>query len=57
MALIVSHYGAEDADLCLRPYTERLLPQITADAGLARVYGEIEIPSREVLSAWNATAC
>ena len=43
-----SHYGAEDADLCLRLH-ERLLPQITADAGLARVYGEIEIPSREVL--------
>ncbi len=41
-------YGAEDSDLCLRLH-ERLYPQIQADAGLARIYGEIEMPSREVL--------
>ncbi|MFT3848185.1 MAG: DNA polymerase I [Propionivibrio sp.] len=43
-----AEYGAEDADLCLRLH-ERLFPQIQADAGLARIYGEIEMPSREVL--------
>ena len=43
-----AEYGAEDSDLCLRLH-ERLFPQIQADAGLSRIYGEIEIPSREVL--------
>ncbi|MEO8409312.1 MAG: DNA polymerase I [Propionivibrio sp.] len=43
-----AEYGAEDSDLCLRLH-ERLFPQITADAGLTRVYGEIEIPTRDVL--------
>jgi len=43
-----SEYAAEDADLCLRLH-ERLYPQIAADQGLARVYGEIEIPAREIL--------
>jgi DNA polymerase-1 len=43
-----SEYGAEDSDLCLR-LQERLYPQIAADAGLARVYGEIEIPVRDIL--------
>lgn len=43
-----AEYGAEDSDLCLRLH-ERLYPQITADEGLTRVYGEIEIPSREIL--------
>ena len=41
-------YGAEDADLCLRLHA-RLFPQIAADPGLARIYSEIEMPSREVL--------
>ena len=45
---LASEYGAEDSDLCLR-LAERLLPQIAADVGLSRIYGEIEIPSREVL--------
>ncbi|MDR2507815.1 MAG: DNA polymerase I, partial [Candidatus Accumulibacter sp.] len=43
-----AEYGAEDADLCLRLH-ERLFPRIAADPGLARVYSEIEIPSREIL--------
>ena len=43
-----AEYGAEDSDLCLRLH-ERLYPQIAADQGLTRVYGEIEIPSREIL--------
>ena len=43
-----AEYGAEDSDLCLRLH-ERLYPQITANEGLTRVYGEIEIPSREIL--------
>ena len=43
-----AEYGAEDSDLCLRLH-ERLYPQIAADAGLTRIYGEIEMPSREVL--------
>ena len=43
-----AEYGAEDSDLCLRLH-DRLYPQIQADAGLAHIYGEIEMPSREVL--------
>jgi len=43
-----AEYGAEDSDLCLRLH-ERLYPQIAADQGLTRVYGEIEIPSRDIL--------
>ena len=43
-----AEYGAEDSDLCLRLH-ERLFPQIQANAGLAHIYGEIEMPSREVL--------
>ena len=43
-----AEYGAEDADLCLRLHA-CLYPQITADAGLTRVYGDIEMPTREVL--------
>ena len=41
-------YGAEDADLCLRLH-QRLYPQIAADPGLAYIYGEIEIPARDIL--------
>ena len=41
-------YAAEDADLCLRLHA-RLYPPIAADAGLKRVYEEIELPAREVL--------
>jgi DNA polymerase-1 len=43
-----SEYAAEDADLCLRLHAI-LYPQIVADQGLARVYGEIEIPARDIL--------
>jgi DNA polymerase-1 len=43
-----AEYGAEDSDLCLRLH-ERLYPQITAAPGLARVYGEIEVPARDIL--------
>ncbi|MBK5913188.1 DNA polymerase I, partial [Rhodocyclus purpureus] len=41
-------YAAEDADLCLRLHA-RLYPQIAAEAGLARIYGEIEMPVRDIL--------
>jgi DNA polymerase-1 len=43
-------YGAEDSDLCLQLH-QRFFPKINADAGLKRIYGEIEIPVREVLFA------
>ena len=43
-----AEYAAEDADLCLRLHA-RLYPQIAADQGLARIYGEIEIPARDIL--------
>ena len=49
-----AEYGAEDSDLCLRLH-ERLFPQITADQGLARVYGEIEIPARDILFRMERT--
>ena len=41
-------YAAEDADLTLRLHAV-LFPRIAAEAGLARVYAEIEMPVREVL--------
>ncbi len=41
-------YAAEDADLCLRLH-QVLYPRIAADAGLTRIYREIEMPVREVL--------
>ncbi len=43
-----AEYGAEDADLCLRLH-QQLYPQISADPGLMRIYGEIEMPSRDIL--------
>ena len=43
-----AEYAAEDADLCLRLH-DRLYPRIAADAGLAYIYGEIEIPARDIL--------
>jgi len=43
-----AEYGAEDSDLCLQLH-ERLFPQIAASEGLSRVYGEIEIPVRDIL--------
>jgi DNA polymerase-1 len=49
-----AEYAAEDADLCLRLHA-RLYPQITADAGLLRVYETIEMPVREILLRMERT--
>jgi DNA polymerase-1 len=49
-----AEYGAEDSDLCLR-LSERLFPRISADAGLYRVYSEIEIPVRDILYRMERT--
>ena len=49
-----AEYAAEDADLCLRLHA-RLHPQITADAGLARVYATIEMPVRDILFRMERT--
>ncbi|MFZ1446237.1 MAG: DNA polymerase I, partial [Candidatus Dechloromonas phosphoritropha] len=49
-----AEYAVEDADLCLRLHA-RLYPQIAADAGLAHVYGAIEIPVREILFRMERT--
>jgi len=49
-----AEYGAEDSDLCLRLH-ERLFPQIAVDQGLARIYGEIEIPARDILFRMERT--
>ncbi len=43
-----AEYAAEDADLCLRLHRV-LYPAIAAQAGLTRIYSEIEIPAREIL--------
>lgn len=43
-----AEYGAEDSDLCLQLH-DRLHPQIAASPGLSCVYGEIEIPVRDIL--------
>ena len=45
---LAAEYGAEDSDLCLR-LQERLFPQIADDPGFTYVYGEIEIPVRDIL--------
>jgi DNA polymerase-1 len=49
-----AEYSAEDSDLCLR-LQERLFPQIAADPGFARIYGEIEIPVRDILYRMERT--
>jgi DNA polymerase-1 len=49
-----SEYAAEDADLCLR-LQQRLYPQIAADAGLSRIYEDIEIPVRDILFRMERT--
>ncbi len=41
-------YSAEDADVTLRLH-QTLYPQLAADRGLAFIYRQIEMPSREVL--------
>ncbi len=43
-----TEYSAEDADVTLRLH-RALYPAVADDAKLARVYGDIEIPVREVL--------
>jgi DNA polymerase-1 len=43
-----SAYSCEDTDFTLRLHAV-LHPRISADQGLARIYGEIEMPVREVL--------
>ena len=43
-----TEYSAEDADVALRLH-RALYPALAGDAKLAHVYGEIEIPVREVL--------
>jgi DNA polymerase I len=43
-----AEYAAEDADITLRLH-QALYPQVAADAGLDRVYSEIEVPTSRVL--------
>ncbi|SDI45511.1 DNA polymerase I [Paraburkholderia phenazinium] len=43
-----AEYAAEDADITLRLH-HALYPQVAADAGLKRVYSEIEVPTSRVL--------
>ncbi|MEY2632302.1 MAG: hypothetical protein RIR00_956, partial [Pseudomonadota bacterium] len=47
-------YAAEDADLTWR-LNALLLPQLGAEAGLQRVYADIELPAREVLFQMERT--
>ncbi len=49
-----SAYGAEDSDLCLQLHS-RLFPQIEESPGLTTVYGDIEMPSREILFRMERT--
>ena len=49
-----AEYGAEDSDLCLRLHAQ-LQTQIEANEGLTRVYGEIEIPVRDILYRMERT--
>ncbi len=49
-----AEYAAEDADITLRLH-QTLYPRLCAEPGLARVYGEIEMPVREVLFKMERT--
>jgi len=49
-----TEYAAEDADITLRLH-HALYPQIAAQAGLTRVYGDIELPLMPVLQAVERT--
>ncbi|WP_026686539.1 DNA polymerase I [Azovibrio restrictus] len=51
---LAAEYAAEDADITLRLH-QALYPQVSADAGLARIYGDIEMPAREVLFKMERT--
>lgn len=43
-----TEYAAEDSDITLRLH-QTMLPHVESDAGLARIYREIEMPTMEVL--------
>ena len=43
-----TEYSAEDSDVTLRLH-HALYPQVAADAKLARIYGELEMPVRSIL--------
>ncbi len=49
-----AEYSCEDSDMALHVH-QALLPQIEAEAGLARVYGEIEIPTSALLARIEQT--
>ncbi len=44
-----AEYSCEDSDMALHVH-QALLPSIEAEAGLARIYGEIEIPTSALLA-------
>ncbi len=44
-----AHYSAEDSDMCLQVH-QVLWPQIAAEAGLMRVYRDIEMPTSALLA-------
>ncbi|MET0518815.1 MAG: DNA polymerase I, partial [Burkholderiaceae bacterium] len=49
-----SEYSAEDSDMCLQVH-QILWPQIQADAGLTRVYRDIEMPASALLARIERT--
>ena len=49
-----AEYSAEDSDMCLQVH-EILWPQIEAEAGLTRVYRDIEMPSSALLARIERT--
>jgi DNA polymerase-1 len=49
-----AEYAAEDADITLRLH-QALYPQVAADAGLKRVYSDIEVPTSRVLRKMERT--
>jgi len=49
-----SEYSAEDSDMCLQVH-EILWPQIQAEAGLTRVYRDIEMPASALLARIERT--
>jgi DNA polymerase-1 len=49
-----AEYSCEDSDMALHVH-QALLPRIEADPGLARVYGEIEIPTSALLARIEQT--
>ena len=49
-----SEYSAEDSDMCLQVH-QLLWPRIEADAGLTRVYRDIEIPTSALLARVERT--